>query len=200
VTLLISLALFALFAADLVFRGPITSFDPAVSLWLHAHMQPWVTKFLFLFTHLHSTIGLIAMTALIAIFLFVKKRASMIPWLLLTVQGGQLLNFAVKDLFQRSRPHFDDPVVQLATYSFPSGHAAGSTVFWGFACVLAFAWPAPKALRRALMIIAPVMVALTCLSRVYLGAHYVSDVLAGVCEGIAWTCVCAMLRARTMRA
>jgi len=195
-----ALALFALFAADLVFHGPITSIDPAISLWLHAHMQSGATKFLFLFTHPHSTIGLIVMTAMLAVFLVVKKRARMIPWMLLTIQGGQLLNVAVKDVFQRTRPNFDDPVVQLATYSFPSGHAAGSTVFWGFACVLAWSWPAPVALRRALAAIAPLTVALTCLSRVYLGAHYFSDVLAGVCEGIAWVCACEMLRARTMRA
>jgi membrane-associated phospholipid phosphatase len=200
VTLGVSLALFFLFPADLLFHGPITSADPAISSWLHTHMQARATQFLFLFTHLHSTIGLIVMTLLIAVFLFVKKRASMIVWMVLTIQGGQVLNVAVKEAFHRSRPHFDDPLVQLATYSFPSGHAAGSTVFWGFACVLACAWPAPSRLRNALMVIAPLMVAFTCLSRVYLGAHYFSDVLAGVCEGIAWVCVCELLRARTMRA
>ena len=48
--------------------------------------------------------------------------------------------------------------------------------------------------------IAPLLVALTCLSRVYLGAHYLTDVVAGVCEGVAWVCVCTALRARTMHA
>src|SRR5947209_3293599 len=81
------------------------------------------------------------------------------------------------------------PLLTLTTYSFPSGHAAGSTVFWGFVCVVAWHWPARDPLRRAVAVIAPAMVALTCLSRVYLGAHYFSDVLAGICEGIAWVCV-----------
>ena len=195
-----SAALFAAFAADLLLHGPVTSSDPAISQWLHAHMQPWATTILFGFTHLHSTSGLIAMTALVALVLFVKGRAATIPWLVLTVQGGQLLNVAVKEAFHRARPHFDDPVVQLATYSFPSGHAAGSTVFWGFMCLLAWAWPASPGFRRALAVIAPLMVAFTCLSRVYLGAHYLSDVLAGIGEGIAWVCLCGMLRTRTMRA
>lgn len=195
-----AIALFAVLAADLLLHGPLTSADPATSSWFHAHMRPALTAFLFFFTHLHSTIGLVAMSAGIALFLALKRRVQWIPWLLLTVQGGQLLNVLLKDSFQRPRPHFDHPLVTLATYSFPSGHAAGSTVFWGFVCVLAWSWPARASLRRLLAVVAPAMVVLTCVSRVYLGAHYLTDVAAGVCEGIAWVCVCAALHARTMRA
>ena len=195
-----AITLFAVIAADLLLHGPLTSADPAISSGFHANMHPALTSFLFFFTHLHSTIGLDAMSAGIALLLVSKRRAREIPWLLLTVQGGQLLNVLVKHAFQRPRPHFDHPLVTLASYSFPSGHAAGSTVFWGFACVLAWSWLARRSLRRVLAVIAPVMVVLTCLSRVYLGAHYLTDVVAGVCEGVAWVCVCAGLRARTMRA
>jgi membrane-associated phospholipid phosphatase len=198
--LAVSVALFVLIAADLILHGPLTSADPASSIWLHAHMQAGLTRFLFFFTHLHSTIGLIAMSAGIALVLALKQRVRYIPWLLLTVQGGQLLNVLVKNAFQRPRPHFDEPLVTLASYSFPSGHAAGSTVFWGFVCVLAWSWPARPPVRRLLAVIAPLLVALTCLSRVYLGAHYLTDVVAGVCEGVAWVCVCTALRARTMHA
>lgn len=200
VTLLLALALFALLAGDLLLHGPVTALDPSIGAWLHAHMQPAVTQVLFVFTHVHSTIGLSIMSALVAAALILRKRANMILWLLLTVQGGQVLNVVVKDAFQRPRPHFDDPVVTLATYSFPSGHAAGATVFWGFLCVLAASWPVRQPIRRALFVIAPLMVLFTALSRMYLGAHYFSDVLAGICEGLAWVCVCDLLRARTMRA
>ena len=120
--------------------------------------------------------------------------------MLLTVQGGQVLNSLVKDVFHRARPHWDAPLVELSTYSFPSGHAAGSTVFWAFLCMLAWWWPARPAVKRTVAMFAVLMVVLTCVSRVYLGAHYLSDVLAGVCEGVAWASVCALLRARTMRA
>ena len=195
-----AMALFAMVAADLLLHGPLTSADPAISSWFHAHMQPALTAFLFFFTHLHSTIGLLAMSAGIALFLASTGRLRWVPWLLLTVQGGQALNVLMKDTFQRPRPHFDHPLVSLATYSFPSGHAAGSTVFWGFACVLAWSWPARPSIRTLVAVAAVLMVVLTCLSRVYLGAHYPSDVLAGVCEGVAWVGVCAGLRARTMRA
>ena len=191
--------LFTILAADLLLHGPLTSADPAISSWFHGHMRPAVTAFLFFFTHLHSTIGLDVMSVLVAVFLAVKHRARWIGWLLLTVQGGQLLNVLVKDSFQRPRPHFDHPLVTLATYSFPSGHAAGSTVFWGFVCVLAWSWPARDSIRRLLAVVAPLVVALTCLSRVYLGAHYLTDVVAGVCEGVAWVCACVLLRYRLVR-
>lgn len=192
-----SLALFAAITTDLLLHGPLTSADPSISLWLHARMQPALTQALLAITHMHSQVGLVAMSAALAVFLFVKGRASWILWLVLTVQGGQVLNALVKEAFHRARPHWDEPIVHVATYSFPSGHACGATVFWGFACVLAWAWPAPPAVRRTIAIVAPVMVALTAFSRVYLGAHYTSDVLAGICEGVAWVSVSAwVLRAQ----
>lgn len=199
-----ALAGFALLAADLLLHGPVSSHDEAISLWLHARMQPVVTEILWGFTHLHSTIGLVLMSAVLAVILVAKHRGRWVPWLVLTVQGGQLLNAGVKELFHRARPHWDTPLVQLATYSFPSGHAAGSTVFWGFVCVLAAAEAGPRDGSRRwvpwLFLLAALMVALTDLSRVYLGAHYLSDVLAGTCEGIAWVALCQAVRARTMRA
>ena len=150
---------------------------------------------------MHSTIGLSIMSAGITVLLLATHRARHIGWLLLTVQGGQLLNIGVKDLFQRARPHFDDPLVTLGSYSFPSGHAAGSTVFWSFVVMLAGWWPASVVTRRLLTGMGVAMVLLTSLSRVYLGAHYLSDVIAGMAEGLAWACACKLLHdARTMRA
>ncbi|MEJ6022317.1 phosphatase PAP2 family protein [Ramlibacter sp. PS4R-6] len=195
------LLLFALAAADLLLHGPLTSVDPEISTWLHGRMHRAVTRTLLVFTYVHSTIGLSAMSAGLAIFFVVRRQPGWILRLLLTVQGGQLLNAGLKQLFQRARPHWDEPLLTFTTTSFPSGHAAGATVFWGFVCVAAWSLGAPPLLRRVLLVIAPLMVVLTCFSRVYLGAHYFSDVLAGVGEGVAWVAACTMLmRARTMRA
>jgi undecaprenyl-diphosphatase len=101
-----------------------------------------------------------------------------------------LLNVALKHVFQRARPSFDDPLLSLLTYSFPSGHTAAATVFYGLlACYLvrrAHAWRA-----RVLIVLAAVaMVVLVALSRMYLGAHYLSDVLAAAAEGAAWLAIC----------
>ena len=198
-TLGVALALFALFAADLMLGGPVTSADPALSMWLHERMHPAVTRALFLFTHMHSTMGLAIMSALFAVALIALRRPWWIAWLLLTVQGGQLLNAGLKQVFQRTRPVWDEPLVTLSTASFPSGHAAGTTVFWGFVCVAAWSLPAPRWVKRVLLVVAPMMVLLTALSRVYLGAHYVSDVLAGIAEGVVWVVVCTGLKLRLNR-
>ncbi|MEO7065675.1 MAG: phosphatase PAP2 family protein [Rhodanobacter sp.] len=55
---------------------------------------------------------------------------------MLTVPGGILLNTLFKFVFARARPHFVDPIVTLTSYSFPSGHVAGSTLFYGFVAAL----------------------------------------------------------------
>lgn len=192
--------MFALFAADLVFGGPVTKADPANSLWLRSHLHPLLTQVLMFVTLWHGTPGILAMSALLAVVLFATHRSSMIPWLLLTVQGGQLLNMAAKAVFQRARPQWDEPLLTLTTYSFPSGHAVASTVLWGFVYVVARDWPAPAAARRAVLGVSILMVALASFSRVYLGAHYTSDVLAGICQGLAWLFACMIVRqALTMR-
>jgi undecaprenyl-diphosphatase len=81
-------------------------------------------------------------------------------------------------------------LLTLSTYSFPSGHTAAATVFYGLlACYLlrrVQAWPARAAIAAACCL----MVALVALSRMYLGVHYLSDVLAASAEGAAWLATC----------
>jgi undecaprenyl-diphosphatase len=193
VAILAGLLLFGAAAADLLFHGPLTVADPAISTWLRARMQPAVTSLLFTFTHMHSTLGLSVLSVAVALNLLAMRKPWWVLQMLLTVQGGQLLNAGLKQMFQRARPHWDEPLVNLTTLSFPSGHAAGTTVFWGFVCVAAWGLESPAPLKRALVVLAPFMVVMTCLSRVYLGAHYLSDVIAGVGEGVAWVGACAVV-------
>ena len=198
---LAALVLFGIFSIDLLMGGPITSADRAHSVWLRERMQPQLTQLLLFVTHWHGTEGILGMSALLGVLLFATGRGRLVTWMLLTVQGGQLLNVLVKHMFERARPQWDNPILALTTYSFPSGHAVASTVFWGFACVVAWNWPASARVRALVLAVGVLMVALASFSRVYLGAHYASDVLAGICEGIAWLCACLLVRrALTMQA
>jgi undecaprenyl-diphosphatase len=81
-------------------------------------------------------------------------------------------------------------LLTLTTYSFPSGHTAAATVFYGLvACYLVRRVPGgPK--RAAVIAACCLMVMLVALSRMYLGVHYLSDVLAASAEGVAWLAVC----------
>jgi undecaprenyl-diphosphatase len=130
------------------------------------------------------------MAALLALW-FWRRRAHY--WLivcLIAVPGGMLLNVALKHVFRRVRPSFDDPLLSLVTYSFPSGHTAAATVFYGLlACYLV---RRTQAWRVRVLIVAGAvaMVILVALSRMYLGVHYLSDVLAAAAEGAAWLAIC----------
>jgi undecaprenyl-diphosphatase len=114
-------------------------------------------------------------------------------WLLavaITVPGGTLLNAMMKLAFHRTRPQFDDAVVALTTYSFPSGHTAGATMFYGILAAYLVTHVRQWRWRVLIVLCAFLTVVLVALSRLYLGAHFLTDVLAGFAEGIAWLALC----------
>jgi undecaprenyl-diphosphatase len=88
-------------------------------------------------------------------------------------------------VFVRQRPHFVDPLLTLTTYSFPSGHTLMATVFYGTLCVL-IASHVRWRWRALAIAVTSFMILLVGVSRIYLGAHYLSDVLAAIAEGLAW--------------
>jgi undecaprenyl-diphosphatase len=163
--------------------------DRTLVLWLRAHASAVLTDAMLLVTHWHSTIGIGVMGLLLARFLYVR-RATFWLWIaLVAVPGGMLLNVLLKYTFERARP-VEYALLHLPTYSFPSGHAVNATVFYG---VLAGSllcsvrhWPT----RSLVLVLAAGMVVLVALSRVYLGVHYLGDVLAGIAEGVAWLGAC----------
>lgn len=183
-------SLFGVIAENVVSGDSLTILDAQVAHWLHAHSTPIVTQCLLLITHLHDPIIISFMVALIAFFLIWKKRWYEVFTVLLVVPGGMLLNLLVKQVFQRARPTFEQPLVILTTYSFPSGHVVATTLFYGMLAALLIS-QAHKWTRNAFVVlIAFALVALVAFSRLYLGAHYLSDVLAGFLEGLTWLAFC----------
>jgi len=190
VLLALACALFGALAADLVRQGPLTAVDAPVTAWFRDNARPAATGLLLAITHLHSTAGVLLMVGVAALALLWRRQRQWAGLLVLAVPGGMLLNVLVKHAFQRARPQFDEPLVTLATYSFPSGHAAAATLWWGFALVWLFAHDDRLPVRVLAALLALAMIVLTALSRVYLGAHYLTDVLAAVAEGSAWLALC----------
>jgi undecaprenyl-diphosphatase len=125
---------------------------------------------------------------LVIVFVLVRRLryGDALAWATV-VLGGNLLNICLKHVVHRGRPVFEDPMLTLPTYSFPSGHAMGATVFYGLLAIYAANNTKERFARRATIAAAAVMIALVCFSRVYLGLHFVSDVAAGVAEGVAWS-------------
>jgi membrane-associated phospholipid phosphatase len=182
--------LFIALALDLRLHGPVTRADVPVSHWFALHALPSATRLALAISALHSTLALTVFAAAAAGVLALQRQSQWVPLLVATVPGGLVLNGLVKLAFHRPRPVVEHPLVTLSTFSFPSGHAVGATVCWGFALVLWFAVEGRVARRAAGCVVAFTLVLLTALSRVYLGAHYPADVLAGIAEGTLWVLLC----------
>jgi undecaprenyl-diphosphatase len=126
--------------------------------------------------------------AILIVVYLLRRRVAGALTIAIVVYGGALLNIAMKHLAQRARPALEAPLATLPTYSFPSGHAAASTVFGGVICLLV--WHCGSRGPRIGVIAGVVIwVVLVGLSRVYLGLHYPTDVVAGTAEGVLWVTV-----------
>ena len=174
----------AFFAQQVLMQGPMTRVDEAVTAFLAAHRQPWLTLAMLWIADAHETVKLLAVTTLIAMWRIWRRDLTALR-LLAVVPAGMLLNVGLKHLFQRPRPALPEPLVHLVTFSYPSGHAAASTVFYGALFALVSTRVRSPALRLLAAVAGALMVVLVCFSRVYLGAHYLSDVIAGVAVGAA---------------
>ena len=192
VILVVAAAAFGLIAASVATTAPILKQDLQVSVWLHTHGNPVFTAFLVAITTVHSPVGMSIMAALVAILLWRQGHRYWTLSLLLAVPGGMIMNTVVKILFHRARPTWDDPLLTLDSASFPSGHAAGAMLFYGFLAAymvwnMKHVWPRVIAVTGCML-----MVALVGFSRIYLGVHYLSDVLAAMSLATVWLVACLL--------
>ena len=191
VALACCLLVLALLGAQVALHGRVLALDNDVSGYWMVNHSPALTSVMRWLSILHEQAVVLVAAAIVAVFLGMRR-----DWqsarAMLVVPTGMVLNVVVKNAFHRPRPHWEDPMVRLTTYSFPSGHAVAATVFWGMACALVFAHTRSRAWRALAVVVAGAMIGLVCFSRVYLGAHYPSDVVAGVALGLS--CVLVFLR------
>jgi membrane-associated phospholipid phosphatase len=124
------------------------------------------------------------------IFLYVRRRGRAALWLTGAVAGIALLNWTLKQLFARARPELVEHLVNVHSYSFPSGHSAnGLVICFAFAMLGGRRWAYAVAGGVALSI---------GLSRIYLGVHWPSDVVAGWTTGTAWMLFWSVAGARLL--
>ena len=129
-----------------------------------------------------DTIGRLVILAItLSILLSTKRRAAAL-WLALMMAGGTVLNLVLKQIFAAPRPDLLPHLDIVHSYSFPSGHAAGNMMIFGALAMLAA--------RRGGYWAAGGMIALIGISRVWLGVHWPSDVVAGFVEGLGWLAFC----------
>jgi undecaprenyl-diphosphatase len=193
-----AVCLFALIAYNAVRVGPLVRLDTSVASWLHAHATPTLTQVMLLVSHAHDPIFIDAYSLVVAIVLARRREWFWIVGLAAAAPGGLLLNGLIKRLFERARPSFDDPLLTLTTFSFPSGHTAGATLFYGTLSAYVLSRAHSSRVRDAALALWFLMVIVVGLSRMYLGVHYLSDVLGGATWSLAWLTLC-LIGVRTLQ-
>jgi undecaprenyl-diphosphatase len=164
--------------------------DERVTSWFHEQATPTLTQITRVMTFFGSVGFIAAASSCVAIVLVARKAWYQLLALVLAVGGGSLLNILLKHFFHRQRPVLENPLVTLSSFGFPSGHTMGATLFYGVLAVFAAQWVRTWRLRVLTFGIAALAIVLIGLSRIYLGAHYLTDVLGAIAVGLAWLAFC----------
>ena len=161
--------LFAGVAEDVVTGDPLVAFDHLIAQWIERHSAADVTRWMSLITHAHDVLPISAFGLAFAICLAWRRYWYWLLTLLLVLPEGMLLNLLLKQIFQRERPLPDEPLIALATYSFPSGHVTGATLLYGVLAAILAAHAPALGTRVTLYAMACFMVLLVAVTRLYLG-------------------------------
>jgi len=190
-----AIALFVLIASNVTGNSNLVAFDLSLAQWFHAHATPALTRVALFYTHIHGTIGILSMSAVLMLYLLRIKNWRWLIAVPVTVLGGMLINLWFKHVFVRARPVFEQPLLVMDSFSFPSGHTVGATVFYSVLAAWLCSRPVnqSRGRRSAIIGLALLLTVLTGLTRIYLGVHYFSDVVAGMLEGVCWFLLTAIL-------
>ena len=176
--------------SKLVMRGHTQAFDDTVLRWMERHQTPWLESAMLEITMLGTWIVVLSIVSIAALFLWLTRHRYSAALLLVATAGGIGLNNVLKVGFSRPRPQIFEWGTTVASWSFPSGHAMSATVVYMTVAYLAARLQKRHVARLATLAVAAAIVAAICFSRLYLGVHYPSDVLAGVIIGLSWAAFC----------
>ena len=168
--------------AEDVFEQEIFEFDSVVYNFLVNNRNEALNNFFKIITQFGSALVLIIITILCVIFIRDKKYKILVPANLVTIA---IINIVLKNFFLRPRPN-ELRLIEETGYSFPSGHAMASTAFYGLLIYIAHEKIENKILRNTICIMLGLLILLISVSRIYVGVHYTSDVIAGTCFSIAY--------------
>lgn len=164
---------------------------------------PAATRLFYSLSMMGRGVSLGALTLSACAVLLYRGERRWAWYLFVTAAGSLVLNEALKALFARARPDLAVALWEAGGYSFPSGHAMGSLAVLGALAYLAVHMTRRWRVRSALVSLALLLVAAISLSRIYLGVHWLSDVVGGLAAGTVWlaatSTVHALLEARERR-
>ena len=182
VGVLLPLWAFGELAEDL-HAGEVFFFDAPVLRFVHSLASAGWDGFFVQISGLGYLYGVVPVDAVLVLVLGYRRRMREGLFAGLTIIGSALLNLGAKHLFARTRPTLWESIAPESSYSFPSGHAMGSMTL--AAVLILLAWRTRW--RWPVLVMAAVFTLLVGLSRIYLGVHYPSDILAGWTAALVWT-------------
>ena len=167
-------------------EGEAFAFDAPLLGLAHALARDGLDRAFLVVSRLGYAHGVVPLDVLLVLALAWRRRMREGLFAGIALSGSALLNLAAKHAYARARPDLWVSIAPETTYSFPSGHAMGSMTLGAVAVLLAWRtrwrWPVAAVSAAAVVLVG--------LSRVYLGVHYPSDILAGWAAACAWTVAC----------
>ncbi|KOP71183.1 phosphoesterase PA-phosphatase [Bacillus sp. FJAT-21945] len=174
------------FMAFIVRVNKIVQFDSTVISFVQGLENSALTVVMKVFTFIGDTKAVIVLSILVIIFLYVvlKHRIELILFIV-AILGSAMLNQLLKYSFQRARPELHR-LIEIESYSFPSGHAMNAFTVYTVISFLLWRHIPSRAGRTTLIIISALMIFSIGISRIYLGVHYPSDIIAGYFASGCW--------------
>jgi undecaprenyl-diphosphatase len=172
--------------------------DYVVLKYAEVIRRPWLSTSAVVFTSLGSQSTIVLLTALLILMAAARMKLLLCFHFISAAAGASIISQSVKHLYERQRPDFIAALVEAHGYSYPSSHALVSAAVYLTIAIVAARFCAHWLGRILLYVLALGLILLVALSRVYLGVHYPSDVLAGFLLGTAWALFLGMIFSTTV--
>jgi len=190
--ILIDGIIFAILAEDVADHEILAMMDPVFGQWLISHTTPLGTAIFSAITFLGNYFFISLCTVVIGIILILRTDWDQLVFLILAVRGAAFLNLVLKQVFLRPRPDFPQSDLTAFGFSFPSGHTMMALAFYGAVACIVIHYSNKRLIKISVTIGAVITSLLVGFSRLYLGVHYLTDVMAGFAASGAWLAVCIL--------
>lgn len=174
----------------------IGSLDNNVTLFFEKIRSPLLNDVFLFISDIGSIKFMLPICFVIAVILLIKRKVIDVVFLFVMLYSVRQLNYQLKEQFLRERPSFN-AVYEASHYSFPSGHSMNSMATYSFLCFLLIRYLSNTNKQKMTLLISTItLIFLIGLSRIYLGVHYLTDVVAGFSAGFAWFIVMTTILAK----
>src|SRR6202011_1781494 len=185
-------------SAAIAMANPFSGVDQGLAAWFHAHLTQTFVTVLRAFSEFGAAESIGVALFFLVLFFVWKRWWPSVVTLIVAVPGGMLLNEWVKLLVHRHRPFLEGPFVDWSGYSFASGHTIGATLLYGQLALFILPTLKRRHWRALTLSLAALLISLVGFSRIALGAHYLTDVVAAIFFGILGLALC-LFAGKTIR-